>query len=92
MPRLVGVDTFSFDIPMSGDMLYLRYRDEPGVIGTVGNIIGSAGVNIAQMTVGRSGNCAMMFLTMDNSIPEDIVRKVADAVGTTDVKFLDLVE
>ncbi|MFT0898768.1 phosphoglycerate dehydrogenase [Candidatus Methanoprimaticola sp. MG2] len=92
IPRLVGVDAFSFDIPMSGDMMYVRYKDEPGVIGIVGNIIGDAGVNIAQMTVGRSGKCAMMFLTVDSNIPEDVVAKVAEAVGTEDVKFLDLAE
>ncbi|MDO5861668.1 MAG: phosphoglycerate dehydrogenase [Thermoplasmata archaeon] len=92
VPRLVGVDAFSFDIPMCGDLLYLRYRDEPGVIGTVGNILGDAGVNIAQMTVARNGGCAMMFLTVDSNIPEDAVSKIASAIGTSDVKFLDLVE
>lgn len=92
VPRLVGVDGFSFDIPMSGDMMYLSYRDEPGVIGIVGNIIGGAGVNIAQMTVARDGDRAMMILTVDSNITEDIVSKVSKDVGTDDVRFLDLVE
>lgn len=92
LPRLVGVDDFSFDIPMSGDMMYLSYKDEPGVIGIVGNIIGGAGVNIAQMTVARSGSRAMMILTVDSNITEEIVSKVASEVGTDDVRFLDLVE
>ncbi len=91
-PRLVGVDSFSFDIPMSGDMMYLRYKDETGVIGIVGNTLGEAGINVAQMSVGRSGPCALMFLTVDQNIPEDIVAKIAAAIGTNDIKFLDLVE
>ena len=91
-PRLVGVDDFSFDIPMSGDMMYLSYRDEPGVIGIVGNTLGDAGINVAQMSVGRSGDRALMFLTVDQNIPEDIVEKVARDVGTDDIKFIDLVE
>lgn len=89
-PKLVGVDSFGFDIPLSGDMMYLVYRDEPGVIGTVGNILGGAGVNIAQMTVGREDGRAMMFLTVDSSIPPETVAEVARAVGTDDVQFLDL--
>ena len=91
-PRLVGVDQFSFDIPMSGDMMYLSYNDEPGVIGIVGNTLGTAGINVAQMTVGRDGGRALMFLTVDQNIPEEIVAKVAKDVGTDDIKFLDLVE
>lgn len=92
VPRLVGVDSFSFDIPMVGDMMYLSYDDTPGVIGIVGNTLGKAGINIAQMTVGRDGKRAMMFLTVDSNVPEEIVSDVAKAVGTDDLKFLDLVE
>ncbi len=92
VPRLVGVDSYAFDIPMSGDMMLLTYKDGPGIIGTVGNALGEAGINIAQMTVGRDGPDAMMCLTVDHDIPDEIVAKVASLVGTEDVKFLDLVE
>ncbi len=92
LPRLVGVDSFSFDIPISGDMMYLSYKDEPGVIGIVGNTLGEAGINVAQMSVGRDGDRALMFLTVDQSIPEGIVEEISKAVGTEDIKFLDLVE
>lgn len=92
VPRLVGVDGYSFDVHMSGDLLCLTYRDAPGVIGTVGNVLGGEGINIAQMAVDRVGGNAMMFLTVDSNIPEEVVAKVASEVGADDVKFLDLVE
>ena len=44
------------------------------------------------MSVGRSDDRALMFLTVDQNIPEDIVAKVAKDVGTDDIKFIDLVE
>lgn len=91
-PRLVGVDDFSFDVPMSGDMIYLSYADTPGVIGIVGSKLGEAGINVAQMSVGRSGSRALMFLIVDQSIPEDLVAAIAKEVGTEDIKFIDLVE
>ena len=91
-PRLVGVDGFSFDIPMCGDMMYIRYGDAPGVIGIVGNVLGAAGINVAQMSVGRDGNKALMFLTVDQNIPDEVVEKIASDVGTEYIKFLDLVE
>ena len=92
VPRLVGLDGFSFDAPITGDMVYLRYKDEPGVIGIVGNIIGGAGVNIAQMAVSRRDSCAMMVLSVDGAIPDDTVDRISESVGTKDVGFLDLTE
>lgn len=92
VPRIVGLDGFTFDAPMSGDMLYLRYKDAPGVIGIVGNVLGNAGINIAQMSVSRCDKCAMMFLSVDGNVPEALVDQIAKDVGTTDVGFLDLVE
>ena len=73
-------------------MLYLRYTDAPGVIGIVGNVLGNAGINIAQMSVSRCDKCAMMFLSVDGNVPEALVDQIAKDVGTTDVGFLDLVE
>ncbi|MBQ8179394.1 MAG: phosphoglycerate dehydrogenase [Candidatus Methanomethylophilaceae archaeon] len=91
-PRLVGVDEFAFDIPLSGDMMYLQYADTPGVIGIVGNALGNRGINIAQMSVGRSGDRASMVLTLDHNVSEDVVSEIAEAVGTEDIRFLDVVE
>ena len=90
-PRLVGVDVFSFEVPMYGDMMFVEYNDAPGVIGIVGNTLGSAGINVAQMSVGRSGDRALMFLTVDQPIPDELVQKISTDVGTKDIKFLDLV-
>lgn len=92
VPRIVGLDGFTFDASMGGDMLYLRYKDAPGVIGIVGNVLGNAGINIAQMSVSRCDKCAMMFLSVDGNVPEALVDQIAKDVGTTDVGFLDLVE
>ena len=90
-PRLVGVDVFSFEVPMYGDMMFLEYKDAPGVIGIVGNTLGSAGINVAQMSVGRSGDRALMFLTVDQPIPDELVQKISADVGSKEIKFLDLV-
>ena len=45
-------------------MLVVRNEDVPGMIGTVGTILGAAGVNIDDMDVGKSpaGEAALMAL------------------------------
>lgn len=91
-PRLVGYDRFTFDAPMSGDMVLVSYKDSPGIIGAVGTIFGNSMINIAQMSVGRSGSDALMVLTVDQNVPADVLKKVAEISGTDDVKFADLVD
>ena len=49
-------------------MLVVRNDDRPGVIGTVGTMLGEAGVNIADMDVGRTptpGSALMVLATTE---------------------------
>ena len=52
--RIVAIDDHSFDVPPADHMLMVTNDDRPGVIGTVGTLLGDAGVNIADMDVGRA--------------------------------------
>ncbi|MBR7005762.1 MAG: ACT domain-containing protein, partial [Candidatus Methanomethylophilaceae archaeon] len=90
--RLVGFDAFSFDIPFYGHMMFVGYEDAPGVIGIVGNNLGKAGINVGQMSVGRSGKMAMMFLTVDREVPPELVSKIASEVGTDDIRSVRFLE
>ena len=44
--KIVEVDAFDVDVPVSEHMAFFRYHDRPGVVGTVGRILGEANVNI----------------------------------------------
>ena len=48
------VDGHTFDVPPVDHMVMITNDDRPGVIGTVGTLLGNAGINIADMDVGRS--------------------------------------
>ena len=89
-PKLLGMDEFVTDITIADRMIFLRYKDTPGVIGTVGNAIGEAGINIAHMAVGRSSGNAMMFLTIDQDVPAEVVKKVGDKVGVEEISYIKL--
>jgi len=91
-PRLVGYNDFSFDAPMSGDMIFVSYSDAPGVVGAVGLVLGDNKVNIAQMSVSRSGKHALMVITVDQNVSAEILSKICKVTGSTDAKFVDLVE
>ena len=89
-PRLVGINGFRFEIPMSGGMLLARYKDTPGTIGAIGKLLGDNGINIAMMSVGRDaprGN-AVMALSVDDPISDELLKKVDSASGFSDSKYV----
>jgi D-3-phosphoglycerate dehydrogenase len=59
-------------------LLVFTHRDVPGLIGFVGTIFGTHGVNIAQMTVGRKtpGGEAIGILNLDSPPPEAALNAV----------------
>ena len=52
-PRLLRIDEIDVEAPLQGNIIYLRNKDVPGVIGKVGTILGEHGVNIANFSLGR---------------------------------------
>ena len=90
--KLVGIDGHDLEIPLAEHLLVLRYTDRPGVIGTIGRLLGDAGVNIAAMQVGRTteGGSALSVLTLDDAVPVHIAEDVAREVGASAVRLVDL--
>src|SRR5213075_3401481 len=52
-PRLLNVDGIDVEAPLERNLVYLRNRDVPGVIGKVGTILGEESINIADFSLGR---------------------------------------
>jgi D-3-phosphoglycerate dehydrogenase / 2-oxoglutarate reductase len=92
--RLTGVFDFAIDMPPGSFMCFLRYDDRPGVIGAIGTILGSEGINIADMRVGRRerGGEALMALTVDQPLGTDVLQRLAEGSGAKDARFIDLRE
>jgi D-3-phosphoglycerate dehydrogenase / 2-oxoglutarate reductase len=90
--RLVRVYDFDIDMAPARYMAFLLYEDRPGVIGTVGSLLGSAGINIASMEVGRkeAGGSALMGLTVDSPIPPGVLAEIERSVGTEGARVLVL--
>jgi D-3-phosphoglycerate dehydrogenase len=89
--KVVEVDGFDVDVPISEHMAFLRYQDRPGVVGTVGRILGEAGVNIGGMQVSRdeSGH-ALTVLTVDSAIAPDRLEAIITEVQAASGKAVDL--
>ncbi|MEV0727155.1 phosphoglycerate dehydrogenase [Polymorphospora sp. NPDC050346] len=90
--KLTEVDGFDLELGAEGILLFLRYVDRPGVVGTIGSILGESGVNIAAMQVARreAGGEALMTLTVDSAVGVELLASAADAVGAVAASAADL--
>jgi D-3-phosphoglycerate dehydrogenase len=89
--KVVGVNGFDIEVPLSEHLAFFTYVDRPGVIGTVGRLLGDAQVNIDSMQVARNerGGQALVALTVDSAIPADVLAAIASDVGA-EVHLVDL--
>jgi D-3-phosphoglycerate dehydrogenase len=90
--KLVEVDNFDVDVPISEHMVFFRYHDRPGVVGTVGRILGEADVNIGGMQVSReeSGEHSVIVLTVDHAVPADVLERIVSEIGAHTGRAVDL--
>jgi D-3-phosphoglycerate dehydrogenase len=65
-PRLVSVRGVDVEAPLAGPMIIICNDDQPGVIGEVGTILGSHGVNIASFALGRNQTGAVGVVNVDD--------------------------
>ncbi len=92
MPRLVQLEGHRLEAYLDGTLLIFMHEDVPGIIGNVGTAFGGTGVNIAQMTVGRSapGGDAIGVLSLDQEPSEESLSKVRTCDGIHSAKVCKL--
>ena len=63
------------------------------MVGTVGGILGDAGINIAGMQVSRQlrGGQALVALSVDTAIPADVLADIQHAMDAASVRAVNLV-
>jgi len=91
-PRIVRIDDYRVDFPPEGLLMLTMHHDLPGTIGKVGTILGSHGVNIAGMHVGRAhrGGRAVMALAVDDPIPAEVLAEVRKVPGMEEPRLVEL--
>jgi D-3-phosphoglycerate dehydrogenase len=75
--HIVQINEFWVDVsPGSGHLLICENVDRPGMIGTVGMILGKHGVNINSMRVAGERGKAMMVLGLDSAPSDEVVQEL----------------
>lgn len=90
--RIVNINNYRVDVRPEQHLLYIKHQDIPGMIGQVGSILGSYSINIGTMQVGRAaiGGEAIMILTLDKKIEQEVTHALHSISGLEDVQILEL--
>jgi D-3-phosphoglycerate dehydrogenase len=85
--RIVVLDGHATDVPPATNMLVVRNDDRPGMIGVVGTALGEAGINIADMDVGRTPmpGSAIMVLATTAPVPWSLIDQLRGTPGIISV-------
>ncbi|MBI4597561.1 MAG: phosphoglycerate dehydrogenase [Candidatus Omnitrophica bacterium] len=91
-PRIVKIDKYFVEATPEGYMLILKNQDKPGLIGSLGTLLGAAKINIAGMTNGRDepGGTAITVINIDNAIPPKVMEQVKKLKHVLDAKLIKL--
>jgi D-3-phosphoglycerate dehydrogenase len=95
VPRLLHVDGIEVEAPLERNLIYLRNRDVPGVIGKVGTILGNHKINIADFSLGRrTGNAkpreAIAVVHVDGVVPEPVLAELRKVSAIEQAKAIRL--
>ncbi|HXM36712.1 MAG TPA: phosphoglycerate dehydrogenase [Pyrinomonadaceae bacterium] len=93
-PRMLQINGIPLEAQLEGTILYLRNRDEPGVIGQVGTTLGKIGVNIATFALGRReatrGAEAVSLVRLDGDVSASVLQHIRGISAITEARLLHL--
>lgn len=90
--HLTKVGGFEVDVSLEGNIILCRQVDQPGMIGTVGSILGKENVNVSFMSVGRTAprKQAIMAIGVDEQPSKAALKRIGEIPAIEEFVFLDL--
>ncbi len=91
--RIIAIGDHVVDVEPQGTLLVINNKNVPGVVGKVGTILGTAGVNISdyhQARPPKTGDEALAAITVDVRVPVpvlDELRKLSEVNGVWQVEL-----
>ncbi len=91
-PRIVRIDDFMLEAIPEGPTILLHNRDQPGVVGKVGTVLGECGVNISRMQLAlvRERGEASMLVNVDAMPDEATLERLRQLEHMISVQLVEL--
>jgi D-3-phosphoglycerate dehydrogenase len=91
-PRIVRIDDFMLEAIPEGSTLLIQNRDEPGVVGLVGTLLGEAGINISRMQLALHPKRAeaAMLVNVNQAPTQQVIEALRRMPHAISVQVLEL--
>jgi D-3-phosphoglycerate dehydrogenase len=84
--RIVALNGRRLEVLPIGHLLLTKHRDEPGVIGRIGNVLGSGNINISRMMLGVGEKFAYAAISVDGPVSSVVLSEIAHLDGIDNVR------
>ncbi|MHB8232285.1 MAG: phosphoglycerate dehydrogenase [bacterium] len=89
-PWIVKIDDYSIEAIPEGHILVIFNLDKPGVIASIGKVLGKNKINIARMHLGRHMDKAISILQLDSAAGNAVINELKAEPNITEAKYLEL--
>jgi D-3-phosphoglycerate dehydrogenase len=91
-PRIISINGFAVEVVPAGEMLVISNKDKPGVIGSIGTMLGKNKINIAGMQFGREkpGGKAISIVSIDTAVSKEDLAVIRNLPNVLSVKQIHL--
>ena len=89
--KILFIDNYTLDLEASGNYIYFRNNDRPGLVGKVATLLGENNINIANFglaRVGSKGSEAISFVLVDDKVSSDVVKQISNLDDIIEAKYI----
>ncbi|CAA6802610.1 MAG: D-3-phosphoglycerate dehydrogenase (EC [uncultured Sulfurovum sp.] len=89
--RIMDIDGYKLDLEPKGNLILFRNTDVPGVIGNVGRIVSSHGLNIADFRLGRDNQShALAVVNVDENVTKEVIDELSKLEACISVNHVSI--
>jgi D-3-phosphoglycerate dehydrogenase len=84
-PRLIHLNGIDIESHLEGNFVVVANIDAPGVVGSIGTLLGKHGINIARFSLGREGKQALAIVQVDEGVSAEVLSELRKASSVQNV-------
>ncbi|SMO96528.1 phosphoglycerate dehydrogenase [Gracilimonas mengyeensis] len=88
--RIVEIDNYGIELRLEGDMILYKNVDKPGMLASVSGELAKQGVNIAALSLGRSGkgSNAITAVSVDKQLDDEEFESISSLDGINHIRYV----
>lgn len=89
-PRLIHLNGIDIESHLEGIFIVVSNLDAPGVVGSIGTLLGKHGINIARLSLGREDGQALAIVQVDECVPPEVLNALRHVVSVHSVAMVKM--